>query len=538
MMTPELIRACLEKQPSARLQSARDLADGLKAIAGGRETQKILPPEARPRWLPAAWLGAGAAVVLVVGLAVWLYLANRRGGAIDSLAVLPRANASRDAEAEYLSDGITESLINSLSQLPALRVMARSTVFNYKGKTVDPQEVGNKLKVRAVLTGRLTQRGDTLFIGTELVKVADGSQLWGDQYQRKLADVLALQVEIAKQISEKLRLALTGEEKKRLTKRYTENPEAYQLYLKGRYIMNSYTGDGWKKGIEHFNQAIKADPTYALAYAGLAEAYYGLSSTTFPPGEMIPKVKAAATRAWELDDTLAEAHAALGLAKAQYDWHWSEAEKEFRRAVELNPGYAQTHFWFGQYLIEVGRSGESLAEFRRAQQLDPLSPIHAVFTTYPLLYQRQPDQVITQLLKIIETDSSFYPAHAHLGIAYSQKGQLTEAVAALEKARQLEAIPWVLGWLGHAYAVAGRRDEALKLLDELKERSERQYVMPYSIALVYAGLGDRDRAFEWLEKGYAERDEQLCMLKVDHGFDGLRADPRFADLLRRMNLAP
>ncbi len=331
----------------------------------------------------------------------------RRDQAITSLAVLPLVNASADPQMEYLSDGITETIINSLAQLPQLRVMARSTVFRYKGREADPQAVGHELGVGAVLTGRVSQVGESLIISMELVDVAHGWQLWGEQYNRNPADIFALQEEIAREISGKLRLRLTGEQQQRLTKRYTESTEAYQAYLRGRYHWNKYTREGLKKGTAYFQQAIDLDPGYALAYAGLADSYYRLSNLYLPPREAMPKAKAAAMKALEIEEMLAEAHASLGLVRFWYEWDWQGAEREYKRAIELNPGYAIAPLWYGLQLMALGRFDDALAEMKRAQDLDPLSLVINTNLGGTLYRARRYDQAIEQCRRTLEIDSSF-----------------------------------------------------------------------------------------------------------------------------------
>jgi TolB-like protein/Tfp pilus assembly protein PilF len=447
-------------------------------------------------------------------------------------------NASNDPNTEYLSDGITESIINSLSQLPNLKVMARTTVFRYKGQSSDPQKVGRDLGVEAVLTGKVLHRGDTLIAQVDLVNVSDGSELWGQQY--KLSDALAVQEEIAMEISANLRLKLSGEQQSRVTKHYTENPEAYQLYLKGRFYWNKRTGEALKKAIEYFNQAIEKDPTYALAYAGLADAYV-LSSflSTDSPQEAFAKAKAAAKKALELDETLAEAHTSLASALSLYDWNFPESNREFQRAIELNPNYATAHHWYGgTNLAALGRVDEAIAEMKRAQELDPLSLIINADLGEAYFEARQYDRSIEQLRKTVEMDQSFYYAHYHLGMAYEMKGSLSDAITEYYKARQLDDDPRVLAFLGHAFAASGKRDDALKTLEQLKEISRQRYVQAYSFAIIYAGLGEKDKAFQWLERSYQEHAPRMIRLKVDPFLDNLRSDPRFDDLLRRIGLSP
>jgi len=534
-----VIRACLEKFPSARQLSARELAQELKAISDGRKIKDAIPARTANYKRLATLLGA-AIVVFSLGLLAWGKFAGKREQAVNSLAVLPLSNASNDQETEYLCDGITESIINSLSQIPALQVMSRSTVFNYKNKTIDPQEVGNKLNVSAVLTGRLTQRGDTLFIGTELVKVADGSQIWGKQFQQKLADVLTLQVEMSNQISEQLRLTLTQEDKNRVTKQYTENTEAYKLYLKGRvHSLNSWRAQGFQQGISYLNQAIVLDPTYALAHAGLAATYYEASGVWLQPNDAMRKAKFAATRALQLDETLAEAHTALGQVAAQYEWDWAGAEKHYLRALELNPNFAPAHMYYGHYLAHRGRLAEGIEEMQAAQRLDPLTSFTSMTLASYYYVAQQTDEAISRLRRIIQTDPNYYMAHSYLGLCYEQKQMFEEAIGEFNEAKRIDPEqPFTYGYLGHIYAVSGKLDRARKLLDELMQRSRRTYVDPFAVAIIYIGLGQKDEAFVWLDKACEARSESLLYYKDAPILAPLRSDKRFIALLRRMNLAP
>ncbi|HKQ05717.1 MAG TPA: winged helix-turn-helix domain-containing protein [Blastocatellia bacterium] len=463
-----------------------------------------------------------------------LHHAKRQASTIKSLAILPLINDSRDADMEYLSDGITESIIYKLSQLPRLIVMARSTVFGYKGKDVEPQKVRSDLGVDAVLMGRVKQRQDQFVVGIELVNAVDGSNLWGQQYNRQLADIFVVQEEIAYQVSERLRTKLTGEEKRRLAKLPTENLEAYHLYLKGRYYWNKYTEEGFKKGIEYFSQAIAADPGYALAYSGLADAYY--SSLYLPPREAMTRAKQAALKSLSLDDTLAEAHASVALVTAFYDWDWQSAEQEFKRAIALNPGLAIPHKEYGWYLLPMGRFEDSLRELRQAQQVDPLHLLINLDLGLPYHFSRRYDLAIEQFGKTIDLEPNFWPAHFFLGQAYEQQGKMAEAMSAYQMATRLDEGPWPRAGLGHLYAVLQRRDEAHAIIDELDEMSKQHYVSPYTKAIVYAGLGDKEMAFNALDEAYRERDQWLAWIKVDPLVDPLRNDPRFEGLLRRVGL--
>ncbi len=476
-----------------------------------------------------------AIAIIVSYLAYSRYLAGRSKAGITSIAVLPFANETGDPNAEYLSDGISESLINSLSQLPGVKVIARSSAFKYKGTEVDLKEVGKTLGVEAILAGRVTQRGENLSISVELVNASDKTQMWGERYDRNMSDLLAIQREIASEIVEKLRLKVSGEEKG-AAKHYTESNEAYQLYLKGRFHWNKRTAEALKKSIEYFNQAIDKDPHFALAYAGLADSYV-VPGSRLPPREAMPKAKEAAMRALELDDTLAEAHASLGRVFAAYDWDWPNAEKEYKRAIELNPRYATAHQWYGGYLSVMGRSNEAIAERKRAVELEPLSLVINFELGLAFYYDRDYDRAIEQFQKTLELDQNFPAAHNFLPAAYEQKGMYNEAIAEFKKAIPLTAgSEWSLSkaGLGHVYGLSGKRNEARTLLDDLKQLSAQEFVPATSIAFIYAGLGEKDQAFVWLDKGYEQRAFRMQWIKLDPRWDSLRSDPRFVDLMRRM----
>jgi eukaryotic-like serine/threonine-protein kinase len=513
----EIIHKVLEKDRDLRYQHASDLLIDLKRLK--RDTD------------------SGRTAVSGSSIATTTSRSQQSGKTIASLAVLPFVNLSGDPEMEYLSDGITDTLINSLSQLRKLRVVPRGLTFRYKGREVDPQRVGSELDARAVLTGRVMQRGDTLLVGTELMDTVRLSQIWGAQYNRKMADIFVLQEEIAREITEKLRLQLTGDERKRLTKRATGNKEAYQLYLKGRYWLEKRTPEGFSKAIEYFQQAIAKDPTYALAYSGLADCYSFLPTFAFiPPKEAYPKAEEAAWKALEIDDTLAEAHTSLALVKASQNWDLSGAEREFRRAIALNPDYAFAHLWYGWILANTGRVEESIAEVKRALELDPLSLTINYFLGNTYNFARQYDQAIEQYRKTLELDPNFFISQTFLGLTYVQKSMYKEGISELEKAVAISPSNLSLAFLGYGYAAAGRRLEAQKVLAQLNETSKEKYVPALYRALIYAGLVEKDKAFEWLEKAYEEH--YIIAIKVSPVFDPLRSDPRFTDLLRRMNLQP
>jgi tetratricopeptide (TPR) repeat protein len=403
---------------------------------------------------------------------------------------------------------------------------------------VDPESVGLDLNVHALLTGRVHQRGSTLNIQAELVSVTDGSQIWGEQYNRTFSDIFAVQEEIARQISEKLQLKLTGEEKKKLTKRHTASTEAYQLYLKGRYFWNKRTSEAFTKGIEYFEQALKQDPNYALAYAGIADSYnllaaYGL----LPPDNAYPKAKVAASQALAIDDALAEAHTSLASIKASYDLDWHGAEREFKRAIDLNPNYATGHHLYGiGFLSIMGRHDEAVASLKWAQELDPLSLSINRSLGDALYHARRYDEAIVQYQKTLEMDPSFFPTHFSLGRAYEQKGMHAEALAEYETLISLSRDSLGLAALGVIHAVMGKRDEAMKIIGELVAVSEQEYLSPHLVAQVYAALGDKEQTLDWLERAYREHSAGLVSLKVDPVWDPVSDEPRFASLLKKMGI--
>ncbi len=459
--------------------------------------------------------------------------------AIDSLAVLPLVNADNDANTEYLLDGITECIINSLSKLPKLRVIPRSTVFRYKGQT-DLQEIGNELGVRAIFAGRVVQLDDTLIVKTELIDIVNQAQIWGEQYRRTITDIFTLLDDIAEDISEKLKLKLTGEEKKQLAKRYTENTEAYQFYLKGRYFVTSKRTEEWiKKGIEYFQKAIDLDPNYALAYSGIAEAYGFLASSTggWSPCKAYPKAEAAALKALELDDALGEAHCSLGFSRLLYDWDFEDAEAEFKRAIELSPNYPNAHDGYGFYLKAVGRHDEAIEKCKQVQQLDPLSPFAHISLGYAYYFARDYERAIEECYKALEMDKYSTFAYRNLGLAYLQQGKIDSAINALSKAVTFSNDNSAFeAYLGLAYALAGKRTEAEESLTNLQS-IQHQYISAYCFAIIYLGLGDLDKTFEWLEKSFEERSGFLPFLKVEPLFDSIRSKLRFQDLLSRIGLS-
>jgi serine/threonine-protein kinase len=459
---------------------------------------------------------------------------------IDSLAVLPFFTSSNDQNAAYLAEGIPESLIVNLSRLSELRVMAWSTVARFRGKELDALEVGRDLGVRAVFAGRMYQFADNLVIKTELVNTSDGSQIWGGQFQRKLDDLFTIEQEIAQEICEHLRLKLNEEERERLVKRYTENAAAYQAYLKGRYYWNQRTAKSLKKAVESFEEAIELDDRYALAYAGLADCYllvsiYGAA----PPKAVMPRAKAVAIKALEIDDGLAEAHTSLAAALAWFDWDWEASEREFKRAIELNPSYTVAHHWYGSVLLTArGRFDEAMASELRALELEPLSLVVNSNLGFICNHRGRYQEAIDHLLKTIEIDENFVYAHFHLGLSYAHLGRFDEAIAELQRAIELAGGRGALirSALGYVYAAAGRREEALQVLAELQSFPLNRDVSPFYLAMIHAGLGNNEQALSWLESAVEERYNWVIWLRSEPVVEGLRGEARLMAMLRQMGL--
>jgi eukaryotic-like serine/threonine-protein kinase len=541
----DIINKALEKDRNLRYQHAADMRTDLQRLKRDTESRKAaVSPEASSRWSRReALIGAIAFVFVIVIIAfVTFYFVRSGSSHINSVVVLPFSNASGDPNAEYLSDGITEGVIDRLSGLPNLKVISRTSAFRYKHRDTDPQKVAKELGVEALVTGRVVQRGDDLSVGVELVDAREDKQLWGQQYNRKVSDASSVQQEIAAAISGNLRVRLTTEDQRRLAKLSATSPEAYQLYLKGRYHANQSTAAGLKKSIEYFEQAIQRDPGYALAYAGLADSYAGLGGDWLylPPSDSLPKAKAAAKKALELDDTLAEAHAALAYATL-FDWDWVGAEREFKRAIELNPNSALSHERYVEFLKVRMRFGEAMTEGQRAQELDPLSPeiVAGVGGVYVLT--RRYDEAIAQYQKALDLNPDLPAIRAQLSWAYAMKHMYPQALAEYDRiaerdkavAPENQFVSTVRGWV---YAVSGGRAEALRIAKEFKDLSSHSYVDFYQFAWIYAGLGDKDEAFRLLERGYKEHTAGMVYLGNDVAWYGMRSDPRYADLLRRMGL--
>jgi len=539
-----IINKALEKDRDVRYQHASDIRADLKRLKRDTESDKAAFG-ASSRWShPKMLIGAVALVLLIALIAVAAFYLGSGGHApINSVAVLPFSNASGDPNTEYLSDGITEGIIDRLSGLPNLKVISRTSVFRYKKRDIEPQKVGRELEVQALITGRVTQRGDDLSVSAELVDAREDKQLWGEQYSRKLADIVSIQQEIATAISGSLRVRLTSEEKTRLAKSSATNPEAYQLYLKGRYHANQTTAAELKKRVEYFQQAIDKDPGYALAYAGLADSYSSLGGgwMYLSPNDSFPKAKAAAMKALELDDTLAEAHAALAYAVFFADWDWPSTEREFKRAIELNPNSALSHARYAECLKTRLRFNESIAAAQRAQELDPLSPDIVSQLGNVHFMARRYDESIAEFQKALDLNPNLPVVRAMLALAYAMKRMYPQALAEYDKIADQDKVTaagnqFVAGMLGWVYAVSGRRADALKIAKEFRDLSSHAYVDFYWSGVIYAGLSDKDEAFRLLEKGFEEHSAAMPYLAVDPFWYGMRSDPRYGDLLRRMGL--
>ena len=537
----EVIRRALEKDRDLRYQSAADMRAELQRIKRDTDPgRRVAKQETESVQIPTTsrLSSRGKQSPQISSVRTASLRPQRVSKIIDSLAVLPFKNANGDPEHEYLSDGITGSLINNLATLPKLRVMAQSTVFRYKGAEIDPQAIGRELNVRAVLTGRIMQSGGSLRIGAELVDVATGSQLWGGQYDRKPGDIFVVQDDISNEISGKLRLQLTRAEKKRLTKRHTENDEAYRLYLKGRHHWNRWTEEGFYKAIDYFQHAVEIDPNYALAYSGLADSYVLLGWNSYlPPKEAFPKGKAAAKTALQLDPDLAEARTSLAALFWLHDWQWEEAQKEFKRSLELNPTYPTANHWYAEYVMTMGRHGEVTTRMKKSQELDPLSLIINVAVGWALYFARRYDEATEQLRRTIELDPNYPVTHWILGLVLRKNGCYELAITESEKGVELSGgSPMMRAALAHTLGTAGRPVEAGQILDDLTRLAKQKYVAPYFLAGIQIGWGENDRALEYLETAYEEHSNWLIYLHIDPSMDGLRDDPRFQDLLRRVGL--
>ena len=537
-----IIRKCLEKEPARRYQSVRDLLVDLKQLRRDSTSGDRIPiglsESKKSEFRFSKLLLPLVAVLFAVLIGAGWFFASRRDQTIHSLAVLPFANENSDSTTQYLSDGITEGIINSLSRLPELRVLASGTVFRFHGKNVDPREAGKELDVDAVVTGSIIQKNDTLVIQVDLVKTTDGTQIWGERYNRKLSDIVQIESDISRAISNELRLKLTGREQEQLGKHYTNNTEAYQLYLKGRFYWNKRTENGFQKAIESFNEAIEVDPDFALAYAGLADCYALLSNWGFlPPREGYTKAQAAATRAIALDEELAEAHTSLAFISVNYNWDFERAEREYKRAIELNPNYATAHHWYSLYLSQMGRSEEAIEEMKKALHVDPLSAIINSNLGYTYFLMRSYDLAMTQLNKTLDLVPNFGLAYQYLGLTFEQRKAFNESLDALQKATaEAPDYPAFRASLTRILAVSGDIGRADESMAKLENISKQRYVSPVDLAYIYAGMNNLHQAFESLEKAFEERSDLLVYMKVEPRYDPLREDPRFKNLLQRIGL--
>jgi serine/threonine protein kinase/Tfp pilus assembly protein PilF len=543
----EIINKAMEKDREVRCQSAAELRADLKRVKRDTESGKgVSIITATPRWSHRTFVISALAFVSVVALIAVgaFYFGSSTRTRINSVAVLPFANASGDPNAEYLSDGITEGVIDKLSGLPNLKVISRTSAFHYKQRDIEPRKVAKDLGVDALVTGRVVQRGEDVSVSAELVDAREDKQLWGEQYKRTLADITSVQQEIATAISENLRVRLTSEEKTRLVKSSQPKPEAYQLYLKGRYLSNQSTAEGLRKSIEYFQQAIDIDPGYAMPYVGLADSYNWLGGglNYVSPSETLPKAKAAAMKALELDKTLGEAHAALAYAEWFYDWDWSTAQREFKSAIELSPSSAISHERYAECLFTKAQFDEGMDEMKRAQELDPISTYSLGGLAHAYLLMRRYDESIPHFQKALDLYPNAAFIRAQLAWSYAMKRMYPEALAEYDKiaepdkavAPENQLVADGLGWV---YAVAGRRANALKIAKEMEDLSSLSYVDFYQLATIYAGLGAKDEAFRLLEKGYQQRSAGMRYLLIDPFWDNVRSDPRYSDLLRRVGLS-
>lgn len=544
---PEITRqAGRTTQPEMLSSVPTVVRSQVETVAESRSSRSDLKgPRPQARLLVYGVLGL-VAVLAVVGVVLFA----KSSPPINSVAILPFVNDTKDPNAEYLSDGLTESIINSLSQLPNLKVMSRNAAFRFKGSNQDPVEAGRSLNVGAVLTGRLIKLDDRLVIKTELIKVADGSQLWGTEYNSPRDDIFSIQDEVSRKISQSLRLRLSGEDEEKLAKRYTKDAEAYQLYLKGRYFWNRRNEEGFRNGIDYFKRAEEKDPTFALAFSGLADSYALLCDIgVVRPVDEMPKARAAAQKAVDADPTLAEAYTSRAFVRLAYDWDWLGAQSDFQQALKLNPKYPTAHQWYASYLMQMGKFALAKAEIEEAQKLDPLSPIISANAGLYSYYEHNYDDAIAKYKLTLQSDPGFWVARHYLALAYVQKGMHGEAIAELRKLIKapesgpipesvIESEAEAAASLGFAYGMAGKQDEARAILKQLETLSARRYVTGLYFAIVHAGLKENDKAIEYLNKAYDARHPGLVLIRIEPMFDGLRGDERFKQLTKRFEPIP
>jgi serine/threonine protein kinase/Tfp pilus assembly protein PilF len=536
-----IINSTLEKDRDERCQSAAELRAQLKRLK--RETESGKSFTATPRNSGSKskiWIAAAALVFVALIAIAAFFLRRPSAQVIESIAVLPFSNVGGNADTDYLSDGLTDSLINGLAHVPQLKVKSRNSVFRYKGKDVDVQKIGNELGVGALLTGRITQRGDSINVSAELTNVSDNTQLWGEQYSRKASDIIALQQQIATDIAEKLRSKISGSEMQKVTKQGTADPEAYALYLKGRYHWNKRTNSDMARAVSYFKEAIGKDPGYALAYSGLADAYSVWPGYGGDPKDAVPKGNAAARKALELDPTLAHPHALLGSNLFENEWKFAEGEAEFRKALALDPNDATAHQWFAEALVgRSGRGEEAIAESIRAQQLDPLSPIVSASLGGNYLYLRQFDRAL-EVLRRVATDNPEFPrVHIFMGNAYIGKKMYAEAIEQFKIAAQLSRDKYEIdsaAAMETGFRERGWNGAVKKVLEQVLLARKTGFAPPYFIAALYSGLADKDHAIEWLKIAVQERDPGMIHINVDFAFDPIRSDQRFDELVKRAGL--
>jgi serine/threonine-protein kinase len=533
-----LILVCMEKDRKRRYQTAAELLDDLKNIEEGFPLGTKIRPR-RETFVAALIrkkLSVPALIVALAIIAVVVWQLLPKAPNITSIAVLPLEDKSPNKDREDFCDGLVEELIRRLTNIESLRVPAKTSSFFFKGKGSSIQEIGKALNVNIILGGTLQKAGNKLRINVHLVNVVDGYTIWSEKYERDEEDIFALQDDISLAIVDNLKIKLLGEERAKLVKRHTENPEAYNLYVKGRFFWNKRTEEGFQKALEYFQQAIEKDPNYALAYSGIADCHILIGWYYYlPPKNEFPKAKAAAEKALEIDEGLAEAHTSLGGINLFYYWDWLTAEREFKRAIELKPGYSTAHFWYSVYLSAMGRHDEAIAEAKRAVEFDPLSLMINTNLGCEFYFARQFDKALVQHQKTKDLDPNFLPIHIWSTLAYAAKGMYDQAIIEAKKAIDLSG-GRNIELLGFIYSLSGKRNEAKRVLEDLFKISEQKYVSSYRVAVIYMGLGERDKAFEWLEKAYEERDNQMNYLKVEPMLDSLRKDPRFNALLMKMNL--
>src|SRR5438477_221701 len=538
----EVIHKALEKDRDVRCQSAAELRADLKRLKRDTESGKTVATQGSPdKTLKRGKLWVViAACIAAIGLVVVgaSYLRSGRTGQIDSLAVLPFNNGGGDANTEYLSDGITESLIDNLAHVPQLKVKSRNSVFHYKGKDVDVQKVGNELGVSALVSGRLVPRGDSVEVSAELTDVRDNTEIWGQHYSGRITEIISLQQQIAGDIAEKLRSKLSASERQKVTKQGTQNPEAYELYLKGLYYWNKQTSSDSATAISYFNQAIAKDPAYAQPYSGLASAYW--AGYCDAPSEIYPKSNAAARRALELDPSLALAHAVLGGNEMEFDWDFAGGEAEFKKALELDPNDATAHHFYAFDIGMIGgREQEALAEINRAHQLDPLSPVISVVIGNIHMWARRYDETIVVCKKLADENPTFAAVHSCLASAYWAKRMYPEVIKEWKVYGQLSGDnkqSEVASALEQGFSLAGWKGALTKGIEIRQAQRKTGYSSAYKIAQLYAELGNKDQAFKWLDTAYQERDFNLIGLNTDFLLDPIRSDPRFADLVHKVGL--